>query len=123
MAMELKQVLKLSQQLVMTPQLQLSIKLLQLSRLELVDYVKEELEQNPVLEETSGIGDSERAETGDGKDKKDDGEAKAEGDKEEAVFDYLSDSPSGSLSNRSQVSKETETPSVDAYLSDETTLD
>ena len=122
MAMELKQVLKLSQQLVMTPQLQLSIKLLQLSRLELVDYVKEELEQNPVLEETSGIGDSERAETGDGKEKKDDDEAKSEGDKEEAVFDYLSDSPSGSLNSRSQVSKETEAPSVDAYLSDETTL-
>lgn len=122
MAMELRQVLKLSQQLVMTPQLQLSIKLLQLSRLELVDYVKEELEQNPVLEETSDIGDSERGETDDGKGKKEEGEAKAEGDNEEAVFDYLADSPSGSLSNRSQISKETEMPSVDAYLSDETTL-
>ena len=65
MAMELRQVMKLSQQLVMTPQLQLSIKLLQLSRLELVDYVKEELEKNPVLEETSGIGDSESAEASD----------------------------------------------------------
>ncbi len=122
MAMELRQVMKLSQQLVMTPQLQLSIKLLQLSRLELVDYVKEELEKNPVLEETSGIGDSESAETGDAKDKKEEAEVKGEGEKEEAVFDYLSDSPSGGLSSRSQVSKDTETPSVDAYLSDETTL-
>ncbi|MBW2414042.1 MAG: RNA polymerase factor sigma-54 [Deltaproteobacteria bacterium] len=51
MALELKQSLKLSQQLVMTPQLQQAIKLLQLSSLELVDAVQEELMQNPVLEE------------------------------------------------------------------------
>ncbi|NIQ08132.1 MAG: RNA polymerase sigma-54 factor, partial [Gammaproteobacteria bacterium] len=45
------QQLKLSQQLVMTPQLQQAIKLLQLSRMELMDVVREELEENPVLEE------------------------------------------------------------------------
>jgi RNA polymerase sigma-54 factor len=55
MAIELKQQLKLSQQLVMTPQLQQAIKLLQLSRLELVDVVQQELTENPVLEETSEI--------------------------------------------------------------------
>jgi len=49
--MELKQQLKLSQQLVMTPQLQQAIKLLQLSRMELVDMVREELMENPVLED------------------------------------------------------------------------
>ncbi|MBN2340232.1 MAG: RNA polymerase factor sigma-54 [Deltaproteobacteria bacterium] len=48
---ELKQQLKLQQQLVMTPQLQQAIKLLQLSRVELVDMVRTELEENPVLEE------------------------------------------------------------------------
>jgi len=52
MAIELKQQLKLSQQLVMTPQLQQAIKLLQLSRLELVNLVQQELQENPVLEET-----------------------------------------------------------------------
>jgi RNA polymerase sigma-54 factor len=51
MAIELKQQLKLSQSLVMTPQLQQAIKLLQLSQLELVASVQAELEQNPVLEE------------------------------------------------------------------------
>ena len=51
MAFELRQQLKLSQQLVMTPQLQQAIKLLQLSRLELVDQIREEMEQNPLLEE------------------------------------------------------------------------
>ena len=53
MAIELKQSLKLSQSLVMTPQLQQAIKLLQLSQLELVASVQAELEQNPVLEEAA----------------------------------------------------------------------
>lgn len=51
MALELRQSLKLAQQLVMTPQLQQAIKLLQLSRLELVDTIQQEVEQNPVLED------------------------------------------------------------------------
>src|SRR3990172_9301320 len=51
MAIEIKQQLRLSQQLVMTPQLQQAIKLLQLSRLELMNLVEQELQQNPVLEE------------------------------------------------------------------------
>ncbi|MDP9002235.1 MAG: RNA polymerase factor sigma-54, partial [Myxococcota bacterium] len=41
--------LKLSQQLVMTPQLQQAIRLLQLSRLELIDEIRKELDANPVL--------------------------------------------------------------------------
>ncbi len=53
MAFELKQSMKLVQQLVMTPQLQQAIKLLQLSRLELVDLASEELQENPLLEESS----------------------------------------------------------------------
>lgn len=53
MALEIRQQLKLSQQLVMTPQLQQAIKLLQLSRMELVDMVQQELEENPVLEEAA----------------------------------------------------------------------
>jgi RNA polymerase sigma-54 factor len=51
MALELRQQLKLTQQLIMTPQLQMAIKLLQLSRLELVDTIRQELEENPALEE------------------------------------------------------------------------
>ena len=42
--------LRQSQQLVMTPQLQHAIKLLQLSNLELADYVSEEVERNPLLD-------------------------------------------------------------------------
>lgn len=63
MILELRQQLKLAQQLVMTPQLQQAIKLLQLSRLELVATVQQELEQNPALEELTptidGDGDYE----------------------------------------------------------------
>ena len=60
MALELRQTLKLTQQLVMTPQLQQAIKLLQLSRLELQQAVREELEVNPALEETSeGAGEEQ----------------------------------------------------------------
>ncbi|MBA4392235.1 MAG: RNA polymerase sigma-54 factor, partial [Desulfobacca sp.] len=51
MALEIKQQLRLSQQLIMTPQLQQAIKLLQLSRLELLENLHQELEANPVLEE------------------------------------------------------------------------
>jgi RNA polymerase sigma-54 factor len=53
MAFELKQNLKLSQQLIMTPQLQQAIKLLQLSRMELVETINQEMEENPLLEEVS----------------------------------------------------------------------
>ncbi len=51
MAIELRQQLRLTQQLVMTPQLQQAIKLLQLNQLELVSLVQQELQENPVLEE------------------------------------------------------------------------
>jgi RNA polymerase sigma-54 factor len=51
MSIEIKQHLKLSQQLVMTPQLQQAIKLLQLSRMELADTIREEILENPVLED------------------------------------------------------------------------
>ncbi|MEO7097300.1 MAG: RNA polymerase sigma-54 factor, partial [Polyangiales bacterium] len=47
--MEIKQQLKLSQHLVMTPQLQQAIRLLQLNQLELRDEINHELENNPVL--------------------------------------------------------------------------
>jgi RNA polymerase sigma-54 factor len=75
MSIEIKQHLKLSQQLVMTPQLQQAIKLLQLSRMELVDMVHEEMMENPVLEDSieTGAEQSKTREEFDG-----DGEANRE---------------------------------------------
>jgi RNA polymerase sigma-54 factor len=46
--------LRQSQSLVMTPQLQQAIKLLQFSSLDLLDYVEKELEENPLLERDEG---------------------------------------------------------------------
>lgn len=68
--MEMKLQAKLSQQLVMTPQLVQAIRLLQLSRLELVDEVRKELDDNPVLAddhvEPKEGDDSSRSSDGDG---------------------------------------------------------
>ncbi len=52
---------RLSQRLVLTPSLQQAIKLLQLTRLELVDLIHAEMEENPVLEETALEGVPETA--------------------------------------------------------------
>jgi RNA polymerase sigma-54 factor len=51
MGMELKLNLKLGQKLVMTPMLQQAIKLLPMARLELAQMVRQEIMENPVLEE------------------------------------------------------------------------
>ncbi|MCH7779714.1 MAG: RNA polymerase factor sigma-54 [Acidobacteria bacterium] len=52
MALEQKLTLRMSQRLVMTPSLQQAIKLLQMSKLELVEEVQQELLENPTLEES-----------------------------------------------------------------------
>jgi len=51
--------LRQTQSLVMTPQLQQAIKLLQLSNLEVAAFVEQEIEQNPLLERDDGHGDGE----------------------------------------------------------------
>jgi RNA polymerase sigma-54 factor len=51
MGMEMKLNLKLGQRLVMTPMLQQAIKLLPLARLELAQLVRQEIIENPILEE------------------------------------------------------------------------
>lgn len=60
MSFELRQVQALKQELRMTPQLQQAIELLQYNRQELEQFIKEQLEENPVLEgeETASIESS-----------------------------------------------------------------
>ena len=60
MVLSPKLTLRQSTSLVMTPQLQQAIKLLQLSNIELAAYVEQELEQNPLLEREDA-GDDEIA--------------------------------------------------------------
>lgn len=54
MALSVRLDLKQSQSLVMTPQLQQAIKLLQMSNMELGAFVEEELEKNPLLQRDEG---------------------------------------------------------------------
>lgn len=57
MALSHRLELRQSQSLVMTPQLQQAIKLLQLSNMELNEFVEGELERNPLLESQTGESD------------------------------------------------------------------
>ncbi|HUJ46820.1 MAG TPA: RNA polymerase factor sigma-54 [Rhizomicrobium sp.] len=63
MALAQRLELRQGQSLVMTPQLQQAIKLLQLSNLELAEFVEQELEKNPFLErdEREQAGEAERS--------------------------------------------------------------
>ncbi len=77
--------LRMSQQLVMTPRLQMALKILQVSTLELEQFLKQELLQNPLLE---GVDEDEETESevseeaGDAERSDEDGEApSAEKDK------------------------------------------
>lgn len=54
--------LRQSQQLVMTPQLQQAIKLLQLNNVELSEFIEEEMERNPLLEKAEPEGTQSSAE-------------------------------------------------------------
>ncbi len=66
MAMTPRLELRQGQSLVMTPQLQQAIKLLQLSNVELTEFVEAELERNPLLEREEVQADAQKpAESGD----------------------------------------------------------
>jgi RNA polymerase sigma-54 factor len=63
MALETKLYQKLTQQLVMTPQLRMAIKILQVGRLELEAMIVDEMAQNPVLEEVVESSEEPKLET------------------------------------------------------------
>ena len=63
MALETKLYQKLTQQLVMTPQLRMAIKILQVGRLELEAMIVDEMAQNPVLEEAVEAAEEPKLET------------------------------------------------------------
>ncbi len=85
--MDLRLDLRLSQKLVMTPQLQQAIKLLQLSRLELQQTLSQHLVENPLLEDLSNDVQDEEAQQGEegSVEVKDATSQDVEGDGEEAV--------------------------------------
>src|SRR5258705_13917555 len=63
MALETKLYQKLTQQLVMTPQLRMAIKILQVGRMELEAMIVDEMAQNPVLEEANESVEEPKLET------------------------------------------------------------
>ena len=65
MAMTPRLEMRQGQALVMTPQLQQAIKLLQLSNVELQECVEGELERNPLLEREESSSEAKKAESGD----------------------------------------------------------
>ncbi len=90
MAIELRQQLRITQHLVMTPQLQQAIKLLQLNQLELVNLVQQELQENPVLEE-SDIEEETQAERDDASPEELNAEAAADANEGDEAFAQSAD--------------------------------
>jgi RNA polymerase sigma-54 factor len=91
MAIEIKQRARLEQQLVVTPQLQQAIKLLQLSRLELSNLIQTELLENPVLEDV----DDEEIEQKEEEEEKSEGEKHEEAKEEDKGHEHLVDEIGG----------------------------
>ncbi len=125
MALELRQQLKLTQQLIMTPQLQMAIKLLQLSRQELVDKIKQELEENPALEEVQETLAEEQAPDQKDKDKKDETSVKEVAIEEKINDDidwsnYLDEYNSPGRINFESESKDT--PRYEAFIASKESL-
>ncbi len=133
MVLELKQSPKLVQQLVITPQLQQAIRLLQLTRLELVDMISQEMKENPLLEEAeegkelsegeAPVTEQEEAETSPEPERTPEVKGNGEGADEFDWENYLENSnltPFEKSSRRSQ--DEEERPSFENFLTKRTTL-
>ncbi len=122
MAMELRQQAKMSQQLRMTPQLQQAIKLLQLSRMELIAEVRQEMVENPVLEEVPTVydGDSERNDERERENSDETAEVKAdEGDMEQIDWEAYAEkySSQGPGNHYSGLRGDEDYPSLEQTLS------
>jgi RNA polymerase sigma-54 factor len=130
MSFELKQQLKLAQKLILTPQLQQAIKLLQLSRLDLLDTVTQEMESNPALEESPDFAQDheDQVENGSSLDQQDDYPEVVIGESPKEDFDwgaYLGDySTSRQFGREREGSRElpsfecrlTKKPSLESHL-------
>jgi RNA polymerase sigma-54 factor len=89
MALEVKLIQKLSQNLLMTPQLQQAIKLLQMDRMEFIEAIQKEINENPVLEEQKEQDDTASPEDGNGLDRAEQSPNKAQvTDKAEHTADW-----------------------------------
>lgn len=127
MAMEMRQQLKMTQQLVMTPQLQQAIKLLQLTRIELQDVVRQELEENPLLEEAVEAEETREIEALESAEKESEPDSKGEEFREvetgdETLRDWDSYLDGYNYSSGEQYSGDDERPSFENLLTRKGTL-
>ncbi len=133
MALEQRLSVRMSQRLIMTPSLQQAIKLLQMSKLELMDEIQQELTENPVLEEAAEeAAPAERAEAeatpaetapaqeaGDGGEA---GEAEAANPFDEIDYDSFFQDVEGSYVPRAPVETGEALPSFENTLAEEQDL-
>lgn len=132
MGLDMRLELKLGQQLVMTPQLQQAIKLLQLSRTDLIDAVREELLENPMLDEGSEINSTaakvETVEEVREREKQDktaeaSGDAKMEDVSQQIDWEaYFQNYTSPTPGSGAQRLRDDDLPGYEATLTDDTTL-
>ena len=125
MAFELRQQLKLQQKLMMTQQLQQAIRLLQLSRLELVETVHQELLENPFLEERAPDRSDEAPTQDDIRDKdRNDAVYDAESSRNADWEDYLGDFASAPKDyQQREIQEEEENTSPVQRYAEKTTLE
>jgi RNA polymerase sigma-54 factor len=121
--------LRLSQKLIMTPQLQQAIKLLQLSKLELTQVVSQQLLENPLLEEIPQEQSDleESAEEGPESKKENDGDSDDQKDTEAEELksqwdEYLQEDYEGSKNVNLKEADTDDTPSYEQTLTKPTTL-
>lgn len=113
--------LKLTQKLIMTPQLQQAIKLLQLSRLELNQVIDQEMMENPLLEDVAA--EEEAAPSSDGEMEKKEEEPSEKAEELDLKWeDYYVDEDRDEAGSYSAVSAE-ERPSYDQTLAKATSLE
>jgi RNA polymerase sigma-54 factor len=126
MAMEMKMNLnlKMSQKLVMTPMLQQAIKLLPLARLELAQLVRQEIIENPVLEElleeaNENEQETENEEPGFNEDETPDAEPSATSQEQEIDWDSYFQ---GNIDKGMSVESYAEKPSIESTYKKEASL-
>ncbi|NBX16576.1 MAG: RNA polymerase sigma-54 factor [Proteobacteria bacterium] len=126
MALELKQGLRQSQQLVLSPQIQQAIKVLTLGRQELEEMVAEELRQNPCLEEGESqqdITESNEFSTQEKIDSKEQSEApKEEVPDIDELLSRFRELPGEESLSRDNSESEFDSPSYDRMSSDDSNL-
>lgn len=111
--------LKMTQKLIMTPQLQQAIKLLQLSRLELTQTINQEMLENPLLEDTAADSPEEEttSATLDGETEKREEESSEKSDDLDLKWeDYYTDDDRGDEGGSYSAASSEERPSYDQTL-------